>query len=184
MRLHWHFTMKIGLMAPFQWYFWFLIFLLKFFTFACKALVILLKVKIEAHFEGQHCRSSDQCFYPSKWSIELNKNLFFVLEVKITMKCKVILKNIGHYYTLNYFILLIFSFLRRWSYLRRAIKHYPQIREMLAQASRCAVCGESFLNTWLECVKFVDAKSVSSFFLHFHDMIGNDIYCGIFMHPL
>lgn len=47
----------------------------------------------------------------------------------------------------------------RWSYLRRAIKHYPQIREMLAQASRCAVCGESFLNTWLECVKFVDAKS-------------------------
>ncbi|XP_061162754.1 leucine-rich repeat-containing protein 69-like [Saccostrea echinata] len=46
----------------------------------------------------------------------------------------------------------------RWSYLRRAIRHYPQIKEMLAQASKCAVCGESFLNTWLECVCFVDAK--------------------------
>jgi hypothetical protein len=26
---------------------------------------------------------------------------------------------------------------------------------MLAQASKCAVCGESFLNTWLECVRFI-----------------------------
>jgi hypothetical protein len=49
----------------------------------------------------------------------------------------------------------------RWSYLRRAIKHYPNIREMLAQSSRCAVCEESFLNTWLECVRFVDAHQVS-----------------------
>ena len=48
----------------------------------------------------------------------------------------------------------------RWSYLRRSIRHYPQIRDMLAQASKCAVCGESFLNTWLECVRFVDAKGV------------------------
>lgn len=29
---------------------------------------------------------------------------------------------------------------------------------MLAQSSKCAVCGESFLNTWLECVRFVDAR--------------------------
>jgi hypothetical protein len=48
----------------------------------------------------------------------------------------------------------------RWSYLRKAIRHYPQIKEMLAQASKCAVCGESFLNTWLECVRFVDAREV------------------------
>lgn len=46
----------------------------------------------------------------------------------------------------------------RWSYLRKAIRHYPQIKEMLAQSSKCAVCGESFLNTWLECVRFVDAR--------------------------
>ncbi|CAG2203780.1 Leucine-rich repeat-containing protein 69 [Mytilus edulis] len=46
----------------------------------------------------------------------------------------------------------------RWSYLRKAIRHYPQIKDMLAQASKCAVCGESFLNTWLECVRFVDAQ--------------------------
>lgn len=50
----------------------------------------------------------------------------------------------------------------RWSYLRRAIRHYPQIKEMLAQASKCAVCGESFLNTWLECVRFVDAREVGN----------------------
>ncbi|XP_041455621.1 leucine-rich repeat-containing protein 69-like isoform X1 [Lytechinus variegatus] len=43
-----------------------------------------------------------------------------------------------------------------WSYLRRAIRHYPNVRDMLAQASKCALCGESFLNTWLECVCFVD----------------------------
>ena len=24
----------------------------------------------------------------------------------------------------------------------------------------CPVCGESFLNTWLECVRFVDSKKV------------------------
>ncbi|XP_005101046.1 leucine-rich repeat-containing protein 69 isoform X2 [Aplysia californica] len=46
----------------------------------------------------------------------------------------------------------------RWSYMRKAIRHYPDIRTMLAQSSKCAVCGDSFLNTWLECVKFVDAK--------------------------
>ncbi|XP_071785484.1 leucine-rich repeat-containing protein 69-like isoform X1 [Asterias amurensis] len=43
-----------------------------------------------------------------------------------------------------------------WSYMRRAIRHYPNIRDMLAQASKCALCGSSFLNTWLECVRFVD----------------------------
>ncbi|XP_072024227.1 uncharacterized protein [Amphiura filiformis] len=43
-----------------------------------------------------------------------------------------------------------------WSYLRKAIRHYPNVRDMLAQASKCALCGESFLNTWLECVRFVD----------------------------
>ena len=36
---------------------------------------------------------------------------------------------------------------------------------MLQQSSRCAVCGESFLNTWLECVKFLDAKKVRLLFV-------------------
>ena len=39
--------------------------------------------------------------------------------------------------------------------------YFPGVREMLSQASRCAVCSEAFLNTWLECVKFVKAKQVS-----------------------
>jgi len=42
--------------------------------------------------------------------------------------------------------------------MRRAIRHYPEVRQMLAQSSKCAVCGDAFLNTWLECVQFVDAK--------------------------
>ena len=41
------------------------------------------------------------------------------------------------------------------------IIYFPGVREMLSQASRCAVCSEAFLNTWLECVKFVKADSVS-----------------------
>ncbi|KAK7497646.1 hypothetical protein BaRGS_00011041 [Batillaria attramentaria] len=49
----------------------------------------------------------------------------------------------------------------RYSYLRRAIRHYPQMRDMLAQCSKCAVCGEAFLNTWLECVHFLDARSMN-----------------------
>ncbi|XP_065840278.1 leucine-rich repeat-containing protein 69-like [Oscarella lobularis] len=32
------------------------------------------------------------------------------------------------------------------------------LRQTLALAKKCAVCGELFLNTWLECVQFVDAK--------------------------
>ncbi|PIK48392.1 hypothetical protein BSL78_14752 [Apostichopus japonicus] len=43
-----------------------------------------------------------------------------------------------------------------WSFMRRAIRHYPDIRDMLAQASKCALCGGAFLNTWLECVCFID----------------------------
>ena len=56
--------------------------------------------------------------------------------------------------------IIILQCIFRWSYLRKAIRHYPQIKDMLAQASKCAVCGESFLNTWLECVRFVDAQRV------------------------
>ncbi|ESO84851.1 hypothetical protein LOTGIDRAFT_221760 [Lottia gigantea] len=46
----------------------------------------------------------------------------------------------------------------RWSYLRKRIRHYPDIRDMLSQSSKCALCGESFLNTWLECVQFISTK--------------------------
>ncbi|XP_032876036.1 leucine-rich repeat-containing protein 69 isoform X3 [Amblyraja radiata] len=35
-------------------------------------------------------------------------------------------------------------------------KHYSEVKKILENASKCAVCGKSFLNTWLECVTFVD----------------------------
>ncbi|XP_043544033.1 leucine-rich repeat-containing protein 69 isoform X3 [Chiloscyllium plagiosum] len=46
--------------------------------------------------------------------------------------------------------------------LSEALEHYPEARKILAHASLCAVCKRSFLNTWLECVSFVDlAKKIS-----------------------
>lgn len=43
------------------------------------------------------------------------------------------------------------------SIIRQMIPFFPGVREILTQASKCAVCGQAFLNTWLECVKFVKA---------------------------
>ncbi|XP_042202940.1 leucine-rich repeat-containing protein 69 [Callorhinchus milii] len=44
------------------------------------------------------------------------------------------------------------------SYTYAAIKYYPAIRKMLDDSNTCAICGESLLNTWLECVDFVKVK--------------------------
>ena len=59
----------------------------------------------------------------------------------------------------------------RYSYLRKAVRHYPELRDMLAQCSKCAVCGEAFLNTWLECVHFLDAKVSWVEFSSVQDMV-------------
>ncbi|XP_039248635.2 leucine-rich repeat-containing protein 69-like [Styela clava] len=45
------------------------------------------------------------------------------------------------------------------SILRHEIRDFPAAREMLSQASKCAVCSDAFLNTWLECVKFISTSS-------------------------
>ena len=42
---------------------------------------------------------------------------------------------------------------------------------MLSQSSKCAVCDQAFLNTWLECVKFVDAQKVTNFTINFDQKI-------------
>ncbi|XP_047639582.1 leucine-rich repeat-containing protein 69 isoform X2 [Phacochoerus africanus] len=39
-------------------------------------------------------------------------------------------------------------------FLMQAIKWYPQVRSILSQGRKCAICGKYFLATWLECVKF------------------------------
>ncbi|MGH0142120.1 UNVERIFIED_CONTAM: hypothetical protein FKN15_029173 [Acipenser sinensis] len=46
----------------------------------------------------------------------------------------------------------------RLSEVRVAITHYPEVRIMLSEASMCALCGQGFLNIWLECVKFVNIR--------------------------
>ncbi|CAM9487823.1 unnamed protein product [Lampetra planeri] len=43
--------------------------------------------------------------------------------------------------------------------LQLAVAEHPPTQETLTQARICAVCGESFLNIWLECVQFLNAKN-------------------------
>nr|XP_031547005.1 leucine-rich repeat-containing protein 69 isoform X2 [Vicugna pacos] len=39
-------------------------------------------------------------------------------------------------------------------FLMRAIEWYPQVRSIISQGRKCAICGRSFLTIWLECVEF------------------------------
>ncbi|XP_062518030.1 leucine-rich repeat-containing protein 69-like [Corticium candelabrum] len=48
----------------------------------------------------------------------------------------------------------------RTSRSRVLLKFHPELRKSLAAARKCAVCRESFLNTWLECVQFVSSRKV------------------------
>ena len=48
----------------------------------------------------------------------------------------------------------------RYSNTRRALQLYPELRDLLSKCSNCAVCDEAFLNTWLECVRFVDGQVI------------------------
>lgn len=47
----------------------------------------------------------------------------------------------------------------------QAIKWYPQIKDLISQARTCAICGKSFLTTWLECVEFVPPNKASGSFV-------------------
>ena len=74
---------------------------------------------------------------------------------------EIILNETSYLSTTMASILHIICFvLCRRSFIKRAIRHFPKVQEMLQYASDCAVCGQSFLNTWLECVHFVDAHKV------------------------
>eukprot|EP00794_Sanderia_malayensis_P019072 gene19072-20987_t len=55
------------------------------------------------------------------------------------------------------------------SYLRMKIMYNQVAQNMLSAASDCAVCGNPFLNTWLECVRFVDSAKV----------LGTKTKCGL-----
>ncbi|XP_075438949.1 leucine-rich repeat-containing protein 69 isoform X2 [Ascaphus truei] len=47
------------------------------------------------------------------------------------------------------------------SVLREKIKEHPKVRTILSNTNVCALCGQEFLDIWLECVKFVDVKKLS-----------------------
>ena len=49
---------------------------------------------------------------------------------------------------------------RRWTPLRARLRMYPALREMLARCGFCPVCGQAFLETWLECVRFIEPRKV------------------------
>ena len=44
------------------------------------------------------------------------------------------------------------------------LKKFPEVEDLLNDGLDCALCRNPFLNTWLECVRFVDSKKVGSFF--------------------
>lgn len=44
--------------------------------------------------------------------------------------------------------------------LRVEVKQYPELQGILKMALTCFVCGGPFLNTWLECVQFVEARKL------------------------
>ncbi|KAM4689670.1 leucine-rich repeat-containing protein 69 [Discoglossus pictus] len=46
----------------------------------------------------------------------------------------------------------------RDSFLREQIKQHPEAGVMLSTKNVCALCGQWFLDMWLECVKFVNVK--------------------------
>uniref|UniRef100_A0A4W2FCZ7 Leucine rich repeat containing 69 n=1 Tax=Bos indicus x Bos taurus TaxID=30522 RepID=A0A4W2FCZ7_BOBOX len=39
-------------------------------------------------------------------------------------------------------------------FLMKAIKWYPQVRSIISQGRKCAICEKFFLTIWLECVEF------------------------------
>ncbi|XP_054985145.1 leucine-rich repeat-containing protein 69 isoform X2 [Sorex araneus] len=41
------------------------------------------------------------------------------------------------------------------SFLMKAIEWYPQIKDKIAHAKTCVICGKPFLTVWLECIEFV-----------------------------
>ena len=40
------------------------------------------------------------------------------------------------------------------------VQSIPEVRDTLAQAGKCLVCEGPFINSWLECVQFVQARKV------------------------
>ncbi|XP_025289407.3 leucine-rich repeat-containing protein 69 isoform X3 [Canis lupus familiaris] len=40
-------------------------------------------------------------------------------------------------------------------FIMQAIQRHPQVRNIISQRRKCAICGKYFLTIWLECVEFV-----------------------------
>lgn len=40
-------------------------------------------------------------------------------------------------------------------------RDYPELKRVLSNAGYCALCGQPFLHSWLQCVQFLPVKEVS-----------------------
>lgn len=49
-------------------------------------------------------------------------------------------------------------------FLMQAITWHPQVRDIISQGRKCAICGNFFLAIWLECVEFVPPSKVNCVF--------------------
>ena len=41
------------------------------------------------------------------------------------------------------------------------VSYYPSVGECFSEAGTCCVCGEPYVNSWLDCVQFKKPKQVS-----------------------
>ena len=56
--------------------------------------------------------------------------------------------------------MILQSFKDRNSILRKQATVRPDVLNILKDARKCVLCDKSYLFSWLECVHFVDAKTV------------------------
>ena len=40
------------------------------------------------------------------------------------------------------------------------VSYYPSVEQCLSEAGTCSVCGEPYVNSWLDCVQFKKPKQV------------------------
>ena len=45
------------------------------------------------------------------------------------------------------------------------VNYYQDVKEQLSKARTCAVCGQAFVNLWLDCVRFELPKKASLLYL-------------------
>lgn len=65
--------------------------------------------------------------------------------------------------------LLVYQFYLSDSQLEAIVDATPELKHSLYQVGKCAVCKGPFINSWLDCVHFVEAKKVIVLYQHIYN---------------